>query len=280
MEINQSQVEQIRKIPYFQASIYHDLDIQGTLEFFTRRYVNPLAALFDLPVTKVVDCGAGFGWFSFAYLLCGGSQAIAVDIDEPRLMAAKTIAKILGLADRLRFIVSPVERIPLSTDETDIFVSIETLEHIGRQNIRPALQKINQVAAQAILITTPNQLFPVVAHDTRIPFLHWLPPKRRRMIAKALGREEMEHGNEFLTPFDIELLMKKFRPWSTCLTFRDFREFQSHYPFYLPYGNHPGKRLQRRPSKIKAFYYRMAAALLGSRSYWLMPSLTTLLIRR
>jgi ubiquinone/menaquinone biosynthesis C-methylase UbiE len=272
-------IEQIRANAHLQNSIYRNLDIEGTLDFFTRRYVQPLRRWFDLRNTVAVDCGAGYGWFAMAYLLGGGLRVVAADPDQTRLRSAEEIAQILGVADRMTFIVSTVEALPLATDEADLFVCIETLEHVGQQNIARALQTIKRIAAQGLLITTPNKLFPAIAHDTRLPFAHWLPSAVRQSYAELFGRRHMNANNAFVSPTDLALLRDKFHPVSSCLTFATFEEYMNHFPHYLPYGRNESNRIQRRPSSAKAIYYQWASKLLGVYAYWAMPSLATIFAR-
>ena len=280
IKIDEQVMEEIRHLPYLQASVYRNLNIEGTVDFFTRRYVQPLANAFDISTSTVVDCAAGFGWFSIAYLLGGGKAAVAVDINSRRLEAAKEIARLFCVADRMEFICSSIDNIPIETDEVDILVSIETLEHVGIKTARAALRGIRNMASKGVLITTPNKFFPVVAHDTRLPGIHWLPPSKRRTFAELFGREEMDRGNEFLSPLDLNILLDKFRPLSTCLTFQSYNEFRDHYPFYLPYGRNEAARFRRRPSATVSTYYKFASAIFGSYSFWVMPSLSHIFVRR
>jgi len=280
VQVSDIDVNRIRSIPHFQASIYRDLEIGSTLDFFTRRYVRPLAEHLKISDSVVVDCASGYGWFSFAYLLAGGKKAIAVDLDAERLLAAEEIAKILSVDDRMVFINSEIQKIPLASNEADIFVSIETLEHIGRTNIMTTLSRIKDIAAKGVIITTPNKLFPVIAHDTCLPLIHWLPTKRRRRYARLFGREELDEGNEFLTPLDLNILRDKFKPVSACLTFRTFEDYRNHFPFYQPYGANESERPQVRPAATKAIYYKVASRVFGANSYWVMPSLARVFIRR
>lgn len=278
--ISENAVESIRSLPYFQSSVYHDLDISATLDFFFKRYVHSLEKLFDIQESIAVDCGAGHGWFSFAYILAGGKGVIAVDIDVERIQMAKKIAEILSIEDKIEFIKSPIHTIPFSTNEIDIFVSIETLEHVGKRNIGASLKKICNVTSQGVLITTPNKIFPIIAHDTRLPFAHWLPPSLRRGYAKVFNREDLDDENEFLSPLDVRCLLEKFEPATSCLTFQTFMEFKNHYPFYLPYGSSETQRIKTKPSALKSAYYWMASILFRKNSYWVMPNMAHVFIRR
>jgi len=213
-------------------------------------------------------------------LLAGGKRAIAADLDEERLAAAREIATVLSIEDRMKFIHAPIQDITLKENEADIFVSIETLEHIGKKNIKTALRKIKDCASKVILLTTPNKLFPVIAHDTRLPFLHWLPAKRRSSLAKLFGREKSNDENDFLSPLDFRILTPKFKPVSTCLTFSTFKEYIDHYPFYLPYGDNEKERWKVKPYLIKPAYYKTASGVFGRCSYWVMPTLASIFVRK
>jgi len=278
--VTDAQTEEIRKAQGLADSFYHDLDIRGTLQFFVNRYVRPLQQLVDIGTCTAVDCAAGHGWFSFAYVLSGGRRAIAVDMDPVRIMACQQIANVLGVADKMEFIVSPIQSIPLAENSAEIFVSLETLEHVGKGNIQPAMEKICSIASKLVVVTTPNRLFPAVAHDTRLPFIHWLPPTWRRGPAKLCGRAHLDAGNDFLTPWDLSPLKAKFRPVSRCMTFASFQEYQGQYPFYLPYGRRAADRLKQRPHPLLSLYMRAATATLGTRAYWVMPSLASIMVRR
>ena len=72
--------KQILSVPHFCDSMYNNLDISSTLDYFARRFVLPLSKVFDINNSVVVDCGAGYGWFSVAYIILGGKAVIAVDV--------------------------------------------------------------------------------------------------------------------------------------------------------------------------------------------------------
>jgi SAM-dependent methyltransferase len=253
-QVSEADVKRIHSIPHFRSSIYHDLDIVGTLDFYNRRFVQPLACLFDLTNAVVVDCGAGYGWFSFAYVMNGGKRAVAVDIDADRLTAAREIAKILAVDDRVEFIVSTLQTTPLVANGADLFVSIETLEHVGKKNVKAALQRISSIASQGILITTPNRIFPLIAHDTCLPFAHWLPARARRGYATLFGRQALDGSNDFVSPFELKSVLGRFKPASSCFTFQDFAQFMSQFPIYVPYGSDQQRRWRSHPSLIQALY--------------------------
>lgn len=272
--------DRIKNIHELKNSIYHNLDIPLTIDFFHKRYINQLKKYIDITSASVVDCAAGYGWFTIAYLLAGGKKVFAVDLDQNRLEVVLEIARILSVDDRLELINSSLHEIPLNNNDVEIFSCIETLEHVGRINARRSLNKINNITKNLVLITTPNKYFPVVAHDTRIPFLHMLPPGKRGLISKIFKKQHLNDDNYFLSPFDLRILLTKFKVATSCMSFKNFNEYLDHYPFYLPYGNNQNNRWQNKPSFTKASYFKIVNTIFGRYSYWLMPSLSSILIKK
>ena len=209
--LTDSQKNDIKRILIEHKSIYFNLDINKTLEYFIKRYILSLKKNINISNARAIDCGCGYGWFGFAYLFAGGKHITLVEPDQKRLEVARQIAYILNFNESsISFVNSSIEKLNFNENKFDIFVSIETLEHIGKENIIKSLEKINLLTSKVILLTTPNKLFPVIAHDTRIPLLHWFPIKYRKIITKYLGKENSEH-NDFVSPFDLKVFNKKFK---------------------------------------------------------------------
>ena len=183
--ITPEQQQAIRAIPHFARGVYRDIDLNGAIDFYTRRYVGPLGAFTDLgPDDAVADIGTGYGWLAIAFALRRRARVIAVDMDEARLDAARRIAEILGVGDRIDWRVGMLGRLPLADGEARVTYCIEVIEHIGRA--RPALRDLARVSAETLVVTTPNLYFPVIAHDTGLPFCHWLPLAWRAALCRAL----------------------------------------------------------------------------------------------
>ena len=267
-------------IPYLRDGIYRDLDVPLTLDYMTRRYVVPVGRHVDLATATVADCAAGFGWLSFAFLLAGARRAILLDTDEPRLAAARALAGRLGLLRRCEFIVARLQDAPLAPDSADIFASIETLEHVGGENIASCVAAIARCARQAVVVTTPNFLFPVVSHDTRLPIAHWLPPRLRQVYARAAGRGAEDDGNTFLKPWHLLPLARKFRPVSRYQTFETLAEFNQFYPHYLPYGANDLSRHRNAPKRGQPILHAVLARTLGRWSFALAPNVASVWLRR
>jgi ubiquinone/menaquinone biosynthesis C-methylase UbiE len=275
-----SGIADIAYLREYDGGIYRDLEIELTLDYMRRRFVVPLARHVDIGAATLLDCAAGFGWLSFAYLLAGGKHAILVEMDARRLDAARTIAARLGLDGRCSFQAERIQDIALAEDGIDIFASIETLEHIGRENIEASLRNMTRIAKRAVVLTTPNCLFPVVAHDTQLPFAHWLPAGLRRRYAAAAGRADRDRGNAFLLPWDLAPLAAKFRPTGRYQTFATREEYDSFYPHYMPYGSSPAMRWRARPRAGQRILQTTLAKTLGPWSFALAPNLASLWVRK
>lgn len=273
------QAQRIGAVPHLARGLYRDLDVDGTIDFMTRRYVGPIEQRVDLGAATMADCAAGYGWLSIAFLLRGGRGAILIDPDEERLTGAQEICHILGIADRCEFRCRFLQDTGLEADSVDVFASIETLEHVGREAIADSVKEIARVTRKLVVLTTPNRIFPVVAHDTCLPLAHWLPRPLRRGYAAACGRLRLEHGNRFLAPWDLRPLKPKFRPDSRIHTFDTVAEMKRFYPHYLPYGD-PAKRRRQRPNPLLLRYQALLASTLRTRAYALAPNLASIWVRR
>jgi hypothetical protein len=72
----------IRAVPHFARGVYRDMDINGALDFYRRRYIGPLSAFVDIRADDVVaDVGTGYGWLAIAFALCTSARIVAVDDD-------------------------------------------------------------------------------------------------------------------------------------------------------------------------------------------------------
>jgi ubiquinone/menaquinone biosynthesis C-methylase UbiE len=264
----------------YDDGIYRDLDIELTLDYMRRRFVVPLSRHVEIGNATLLDCASGFGWLAFAYLLSGGKHAVLVELDQRRLDAARAIAGCLGVEKRCSFLGDRIQDIAIASDGVDIFASIETLEHVGSENVRASLRNIARIARQAVVLTTPNFLFPIVAHDTELPFAHWLPAPLRRRYAKAAGRAALDRGNHFLMPWDLAPLAAKFRPVSRYQTFASREEYERFYPHYLPYGPKQVRRWRDAPRSGQRAMHLALGKVLGPYSFALAPNLASIWLRR
>ncbi len=264
----------------YDSGIYRDLDVELTLDYMRRRFVAPISRHIDIANSTLLDSAAGFGWLAFAYVLAGGKRATLVEPNERRLEAARAIAQRLGIERRCNFITARIQDLDLENDSVDIFTSVETLEHVGRENIATCVSNIARIARQAVMLTTPNFLFPVVAHDTELPLAHWMPTRLRRRYATAKGRASFDHGNQFPLPWDLAPLLAKFRPSSRYQTFATRQEYDRFYPHYMPYGPSEAKRYRTSPRRGQRPLHIALSAVLGRYSFALAPNLASTWLRR
>jgi 2-polyprenyl-3-methyl-5-hydroxy-6-metoxy-1,4-benzoquinol methylase len=258
----------ISSIKYFKESQYRNLNIVETLKFYTIRYIKQLYNFTDITEgTVIADIGAGFGWLSIAYALATNAKIIAVDPDIERLKAGKKIANVLGVDDRIDWIPGTLGKLPINFKQADIVYCIEVLEHVYKS--REAFSDLCRIARDFIILTTPNQWFPVIAHDTQLPFCHWLPIPVRRVYAKIFHKTDRENDNLFWSPVSLSKNMKDFTRVSKWLHYASYKDYLETYPLYLPYGN--GIYINH-ISKGKKFYFDLINKL-GESSFLLAPSL-------
>ncbi len=71
--------ESVASVTYLKTTAYRDLNVAGTLDYMSRRFVAPLKKL-GVPVDSLADCAAGFGWLSFAFLLGGANAQFSLNL--------------------------------------------------------------------------------------------------------------------------------------------------------------------------------------------------------
>ncbi len=255
---------------------HNTLSVADTLHYMATLYVTPLQSHIQIKNAVLCDCAAGFGWLSFAFLLSGGARAILVEPHAGKLSAARELAEILGVADRCEFRSDLLQGLDLPDKSVDVFASVETLEHVGRANIAAAVANMDRITRQAIILTAPNQLSPLVSHDARVPFSHWLPIAWRSGFCRIFGVRHREF-NHFPTPWHLRRLRQRFQPQAKTLIFEDHRAWRDHYPVYSPYG---GGVWKHAPPVWLSLYLRLTSALLGRHAYWICPNLANIWVAR
>jgi hypothetical protein len=255
--------------PFACNSDYAGLSIPATLSYMHVMYVDAFSRRMDISCATLCDCAAGLGWLSFAFLLAGGGRAVLVEPDERKVVMAREFARILGVADRCEFRVQKMHEIDLPDQSIDIFASVETLEHVGKAHIRASVENITRLTRRIVLLTAPNQLSPLVSHDARVPFSHWLPLAWRGPFCRLFGRR-FSHFNHFPGPWHLAPLRQRFNAETHVLVFDSYRDWRDHYPVYSPYN---GGFWKEAPALWLRLYLRAISMLLGRRAYWVSPNL-------
>jgi len=226
--VSQAQQAAIRQVDHFRRSEYRNLDLDRLIASYVYDFVEPLLRL-QPSAARVADVGAGYGWLALAFALRAGVRVVVIEYDAQRLLAAQRIAAILGVADRMEWVNASIAAIPLPDQSVDAAYCVEVIEHTG---VDPAfVRELGRITRDVLVITTPNKLFPVIGHDTELPFCHWLPLPARNLYARAFGRIRRQHNNLFWSPRRLLGAMEGFRRVSTFLQFEDYaryREVRAH----------------------------------------------------
>jgi 2-polyprenyl-3-methyl-5-hydroxy-6-metoxy-1,4-benzoquinol methylase len=266
--ISDEQIEAIRRVDHFVYSEYRGLDLNRVLDEYVSDFVEPLLRLAGAPTT-VADVGAGYGWLALAFALRTGANITAIEYDGARLDAARKIAGILGVAHRIEYVQASIASLPLAERSMDAVYCIEVIEHTGVQ--ADFVAQLCRISRDVLVITTPNKFFPVINHDTALPFCHWLPLRVRDLYASAFGRAGRQESNLFWTPGRLLGSAGGFERVSRFMQFAsyaDYRDAQS------ASGKPP--TLARRC--LNAYF--ALASLLGSRSVYVLPNLASTFRRR
>lgn len=265
--------------------MYSKLDLEPALDFFMRLYIHPIQKHVDISKTVLLDCGCGIGLLSHAYILAGGKYAVAADFSAKRVRTAIELSEALGIRDKIDYLQCSADALPFSDKSVDMFACIETLEHIG-QNRYQGVSEINRATKELVLVTTPNQWFPVVSHDTSLPLAHWMPSFLRAIYAKMFKRQNRNFNNLFLNPSKLNAGLKDFKRISHVLNFDNFEDWVQIHPYYLPYGGkwRKGKGVwvsleQGGFWQVKYHYLRLLSKI-GTNSNYLTHNLAGIYIKK
>lgn len=273
--ISSEQIGQIRKVKHLAAGHYSDLDINKTIDFYQDRYVKQLAHFYDATsASTIADIGAGYGWLAFAFAFYTPARIIAVETDLDRAEAGRDITQIFGLEDRIEWRHDRLGQLELEDNVVDVTYCIEVLEHVYGDE--KAVEDLARITRDTLILTTPNRNFPIIAHDTQLPFCHILPLGLRDRYARLFNRQGRENDNVFWTAGKVNAILGDFEIKSRFLHYRSFSDFMETLPTYLPYGR--GQMIGR-PGKLKRIYYSLAARL-GAKSQYILPNIAAVYKKR
>ena len=87
----------------------------------------------------------------------------------------------------VKFVYANALNLPFTDGSFDLVHSSAVLEHVGSfENQAKMVRECLRVARRGMCITTPNRWFPIEVH-TKLPLLHWLPPRCYRAVFRLLG---------------------------------------------------------------------------------------------
>jgi ubiquinone/menaquinone biosynthesis C-methylase UbiE len=266
--ISQEQADAIRLIDHFRQSEYLHLDLDALIDEYMQNFVAPLIALAGAP-RSVADIGAGYGWLSFAFALGTDAAITMMEYDANRSRAAQQIAAILGIGHRIRWLVGSIAAIPLNDREIDAVYCVEVIEHTGVEQDYAA--ELCRITNDVLVITTPNKVFPIIKHDTVLPFCHWLPLNVRNAYSGMFNRRHLQHNNLFWSPRRLLCALDGFERQSRFLQFASHAQYRQ-----------AQDRLAQKANWFDAVQdvYFSAVAMTGWWSIYLLPNLASTFRRK
>lgn len=266
--ITPSMEKDIKSHPFFLRDIYANLDVAGALDFFTKRFVLQLPNFTNITKnTTIADVGTGIGWLSISLAMTTDAKIIAIEPDLKRLEAAQHTAKCLHLENKILWSNNTLGRLPFADNYADIVFAVEMVEHLNKSKL--AMNDLCRICRNYLIITTPNLWFPIIKHDTRLPFCHWLPLTARQIYATLAGRADEQDGNLFWSPISLKNSLKGFKRISNWLHYANYQDYLDTFPYYLPYAQ--GQYLTE-PGRFQKKYYDLISPF-GKYSHIFSPNL-------
>jgi SAM-dependent methyltransferase len=269
--LKDDEIARIREIPHFRQSREAELNIG----LHYRSYVTAFAALpsrygLNPEPTVIADIGTGYGWLAIALARRSNAHIIAVEMDESRMAAARSIAAVLGVEQSIDWRVGCLPNLPLADHEADVTFCVEVIEHVS--NRPQVVGELGRVTRDMLVISSPNRNCPVINHDTGLPFCHWLPPPLRDRYAALFGRTHLQDNNKFWSPGMVAAALPDFSRQSRFLQFRSYRDFVISEQQLRPQAGNP-----RRTARTLLLG---ACALLGNGAVQLLPNLASTFRRK
>ncbi|MDR3531669.1 MAG: class I SAM-dependent methyltransferase [Rhodopila sp.] len=263
------QIARIRTVSHFKDS----RDAAQNLGVLYISYVSAFVDLLKIyPLARkprvIADIGTGYGWLAIALARQTDARIIAVDNDGARMNAARKIADILGVEHRIDWRIGALPHLPIADQEADVTFCVEVIEHVDN---RPEIvRELGRVTRDHLVVTSPNRNFPIIRHDTGLPFCHWLPAHVRDWYAALCGRSHLQHGNLFWSPGMVSAALPEFERASRFLQFLSVKHFfESEVQIY---------NAARIPTPMTRLARRLvlgACGLLGKNAIHLSPNLAS-----
>jgi len=272
--LTEETLDKIMNVDVLKKTVYSNMNVLESIRFFIEKYVKQLSDFIDINQdTVIADIGSGIGISTFALRLATNAKIISIEPNEELVEGAKEIAGYLGIADGIEWRVEELGQLEMKDREADVVFCIEVLEHVFGE--KEALRDLRRVADKIIVLSTPNLWFPVVAHDTQLPFCHWLPVPLRKQYAHLFGRQKREYRNIFWSPMALRKHLKPFKRVSKWFHYKDYGQYLNTFPIYYPYR---GGFYVERLHPVKKIYYDITSKL-GKHSYMVNPSLAGVYMR-
>jgi 2-polyprenyl-3-methyl-5-hydroxy-6-metoxy-1,4-benzoquinol methylase len=261
-------IDKINQLEVVRQTGYNRVNFREALNFFVEKYIKQIPDFTRInSETVIADVGSGIGLFTFALRLSTNARIISVEPNPELVEGAKQIASYMGINEDIEWRTSGLGELDMKDREADIVFCIEVLEHVFGS--KEAIYDLRRVADKFIVLSTPNLWFPVVAHDTRLPFCHWLPVPIRKQYARLFGRQNWEYRNIFWSPYSLNKHLKPFKRISKWYHYSRYQQFLKTFPVYYPYR---GGFYVEKLHPVKRGFYGVVSKL-GKHAYMFTPSL-------
>lgn len=165
------------------------------------------------PSSAVLEVGCGYGRNLVALSRLHLRQLVGSDvaIDELRRANHRVTESAAAPRTPARLVQQEAFRLPFRDSTFDVIVLWQVLEHLLGPTAKQ--QVINECvrvlrSRGAILIETPNWLFPFDYHDNKLPLVHWVVPRAGRRWLTHKIRGHSYPPSEYTTVFGCDRLLR------------------------------------------------------------------------
>ena len=265
---------QILVVPHFKDSHYARWDLNAVLASYIHCYADPALRMAGGRAGFTgADIGAGYGWLAIAFALRCDARIIASDFDAARLAAARRIAAILGVEDRIEWRVGALGNLPFAEGEADLACCLEVIEHVSTD--AAVMHDLSRITRDLLMVSTPNGALPVVFHDTALPFCHWLPLSWRNAYARLFGRLHLQGNNRFWSAPRLAAGLAGFHRISRFFQYERYADFRAAHDRLSAISI-----ATRRSSAGLYPPYLWLASKFGAKSIYVLPNLASVWRRR
>lgn len=147
------------------------------------RWVSVASAYLDPLGLDVLGSGCGVGGSLVAWWTAGAATVTGLEIDPAIVEMAQL--RVAGL-DGVRALLYDGGELPFDDGSFDVVESLDVLEHVPHpQRYIAELTRVLRPGG-AVLLVTPNRLFPMEQH-VNVPLVTWLPIDRANRLSATLA---------------------------------------------------------------------------------------------
>jgi S-adenosylmethionine-dependent methyltransferase len=151
-----------------------------------------LASAAPLEQANLLEVGTGTGTSTIA-MAEQGAVVTGIDVDEEPLMIARKRCELYGLNATLEVLNATDIANRFGAESFDFVVFYASIEHMTYEERRKALEAAWTVTKPGGIVSitgTPNRLWHLDFHTSRLPFFNWLPDEIAALYATRSPRIE------------------------------------------------------------------------------------------